>query len=333
MNNYINIMSLKDLSYWNTAIVHKLTIKDIAALCNVGKSTVSRVINNDQKVNEVTRQKVLAVIEQYQFTPSKSARAMRGLTSRTFGIIVTRLDSYAENQTVRAILPLLYANGIDPIILESQFNPEKVDEHLTMLKRRKIDGVILFAFTGITSEQLASWQQRIVVIARSFDGYTCVCNDDTGTVKHLMEFLHQEKSFNEIGYVGIDLKDETTGLLRFKAYEEYCQQYQLTINAELGALNYQSGYQLAQKVVSKRPQAILCATDSLAFGVQKYIKTQGIKDVFVACIGRNDLLTFLFPDTKTCRLGFRESGELSARLLINIINDNFSPKTHIITSP
>lgn len=312
--------------------MHKLTIKDIAALCNVGKSTVSRVINNDKNVNEVTRQKVLAVIEQYQFTPSKSARAMRGLTSRTVGIIVTRLDSYAENQTVRAILPLLHANGIDPIILESQFDPKKVDEHLTMLERRKIDGVILFAFTGISREQLASWQKRIVIIARSFDGYTCVCNDDTGTVHNLMEFLHQEKKFSEIGYIGIDLQDETTGLLRFKAYENYCQQHQLTINAELGELNYQSGYLLAQKVISSHPQAILCATDSLAFGVQKYLKTQQINDVFVACIGRNDLLKFLFPETKTCRLGFSESGELSANLLINIIDDVFSPKTHIILS-
>ncbi|AYH04548.1 HTH-type transcriptional regulator TreR [Pectobacterium parmentieri] len=312
--------------------MNKLTIKDIAALCKVGKSTVSRVLNNDQNVNEVTRQKVLAVIEQYQFTPSKSARAMRGLASRTVGIIVTRLDSYAENQTVRAILPLLHANGIDPIILESQFDPKKVDEHLTMLERRKIDGVILFAFTGLASEQLASWQQRIVIIARSFDGYTCVCNDDTGTVNHLMEFLHQEKKFNQIGYIGIDLQDETTGLLRFKAYENYCQQHRLTINAELGELNFQSGYLLAQKVLSSRPQAILCATDSLAFGVQKYLKTQMINDIFVACIGRNDLLKFLFPETKTCRLGFRESGELSANLLINIINDNFSPKTHIVLS-
>ncbi|MBN3264783.1 trehalose operon repressor TreR [Pectobacterium brasiliense] len=312
--------------------MHKLTIKDIAALCDVGKSTVSRVINNDKNVNEVTRQKVLAVIERYQFTPSKSARAMRGLASRTCGIIVTRLDSYAENQTVSAILSLLYANGIDPIILESQFDPQKVDEHLAMLERRNIDGVILFAFTGISCEQLTSWQQRLVVIARSFDGYTCVCNDDTGTVRQLMEFLHQEKKFNKIGYVGVDLQDETTGLLRFQAYENYCLQHQLTINAELGELNYQSGYILAQKVLSTKPQAILCATDSLAFGVQKYLKTQNICDVFVACIGRNDLLKFLFPETKTCSLGFRESGKTAAESLIKIINNKISPKTHIITS-
>ena len=54
----------------------KLTINDIAKLCGVGKSTVSRVINQDPMVNEETRQKVNQIIEKYQFTPSKSARAM-----------------------------------------------------------------------------------------------------------------------------------------------------------------------------------------------------------------------------------------------------------------
>lgn len=47
----------------------KLTINDIAKLCGVGKSTVSRVINQDPMVNEETRQKVNQIIEKYQFTP------------------------------------------------------------------------------------------------------------------------------------------------------------------------------------------------------------------------------------------------------------------------
>lgn len=41
----------------------KLTINDIAKLCGVGKSTVSRVINQDPMVNEETRQKVNQIIK------------------------------------------------------------------------------------------------------------------------------------------------------------------------------------------------------------------------------------------------------------------------------
>jgi len=41
-----------------------LTIKDIAKLSGVSKSTVSRVINHDPMVKETTRNKVMAIVEQ-----------------------------------------------------------------------------------------------------------------------------------------------------------------------------------------------------------------------------------------------------------------------------
>ena len=34
-------------------------------------------------------------------------------------------------------------------MMESQFSPALVEEHLGMLARRNIDGVVLFGFTGI----------------------------------------------------------------------------------------------------------------------------------------------------------------------------------------
>lgn len=56
---------------------NRLTIKDIARLSGVGKSTVSRVLNNESGVSERTRERVEAVMNQHGFSPSRSARAMR----------------------------------------------------------------------------------------------------------------------------------------------------------------------------------------------------------------------------------------------------------------
>ena len=50
----------------------KLTIKDIAQRCQVGKSTVSRVLNNDPKVNAQTREKVQRVIDELGFQPNRT---------------------------------------------------------------------------------------------------------------------------------------------------------------------------------------------------------------------------------------------------------------------
>ena len=46
---------------------NRLTIKDIARLSGVGKSTVSRVLNNESGVSQRTRERVEAVMNQHGF--------------------------------------------------------------------------------------------------------------------------------------------------------------------------------------------------------------------------------------------------------------------------
>ncbi|EVU13745.1 HTH-type transcriptional regulator treR domain protein, partial [Vibrio parahaemolyticus V-223/04] len=41
--------------------------------------------------------------------------------------------------------------------MESQFDRDKTNEHLNVLKRRNVDGVIVFGFTGCDEQALAEW--------------------------------------------------------------------------------------------------------------------------------------------------------------------------------
>ena len=150
---------------------NRLTIKDIARLSGVGKSTVSRVLNNESGVSERTRERVEAVMQQHGFSPSRSARAMRGQSDKVVAIIVTLLDSLSENLAVQTMLPAFYEQGYDPIMMESQFSPALVEEHLGMLARRNIDGVVLFGFTGIDEAMLAPWRDTLVLMARDAPGF------------------------------------------------------------------------------------------------------------------------------------------------------------------
>ena len=59
----------------------KHTIRDIAKLAGVSRSTVSLVLNDSPSVNERTRQRVLDVIEEVNYHPSAQARGLvSGLT-------------------------------------------------------------------------------------------------------------------------------------------------------------------------------------------------------------------------------------------------------------
>lgn len=57
-------------------MAEKLTIRDIARMAGVSQATVSRVLNNNPSVDLSTRERVLRLVEEYQFTPDLSAKQL-----------------------------------------------------------------------------------------------------------------------------------------------------------------------------------------------------------------------------------------------------------------
>ena len=66
----------------------KMTLEEIARLAGVSRSTVSRVINEDPKVNAATRERVRQFIKAYDFHPNTAARALAGRRSRVIGLVI-----------------------------------------------------------------------------------------------------------------------------------------------------------------------------------------------------------------------------------------------------
>jgi len=296
-------------------MTQKLTILDIAKLAGVGKSTVSRVLTNDPKVKPETRKKVEQVIRDSGYVPSKSAQAMRGGSAKVVGIILSRLDSPSENKAVSGILEVIYQAGYDAVIMESQFNTEKTNEHLAVLQKRNVDGVIVFGFSDCDLTAIESLKHKAVVIAVDTDRISSVGYDNHGIIELAMNhFLQQGKRF--VSYVGVDPSDKTTGLMRLNAYKACCQQAGIEPCYQTGQLSHESAYQLTDDVVQPDTQAIVCASDTLAMGVAKRLQELGRSDIQVSGVGATDLLSFIFPNTFSIDPGYFKAGYASANLLI-----------------
>ena len=293
----------------------KLTILDIAKLAGVGKSTVSRVLTNDPKVKPTTREKVERIIQESGYVPSKSAQAMAGGSSKVIGIIVSRLDSPSENRVVRGILEVIYAAGYDALIMEGQFSAEKTNEHLAVLQKRNVDGVIVFGFSGCELSTVEKWGHKAVVIAVDSECVSSVGYDNLGMIKQAMTYL-QEQGKQHISYIGVDVTDKTTGLMRLNAYLDCCNSANIQANFQLGELSYKSAYELTEKVLTPETQAIVCASDTLAMGVAKRLQELNRSDILVSGVGATDLLAFVFPNTFSINPGYYSAGKASANLLI-----------------
>lgn len=309
----------------------KLTIHDIARLAGVGKSTVSRVLTNDPKVKPETREKVEKVISESGYVPSKSAQSMRGGSQKVIGVIISRLDSPSENRAVSSILDCLYSAGYDVVIMESQFNADKTNEHLNVLKKRNVDGVIVFGFTGCDTESLLSWKDRMVVIAMPMQGVSSINYDNAGVIEKSLNHLRQ-KEVNRIAYIGVDPQDKTTGEARLNAYLDWCKANQVEANYQTGQLSHESGYALVEKVLSTDVQAIACASDTLALGVIKRLQELGREDVLVTGVGGNSMLSFLFPNTYSVDPGYQQAGYTAANLLIKQLSGE-SEEQHLTQQP
>jgi LacI family trehalose operon transcriptional repressor len=220
------------------------------------------------------------------------------------------------------MLPAFYEQGYDPIMMESQFSPQLVEEHLGMLQRRNIDGVVLFGFTGIKEEMLKPWQPSLVLLARDASGFASVCYDDEGAIITLMQRLY-DQGHRHISFLGVPHADVTTGKRRHEAYLAFCKS--TTSRRRLPAgLGMKQGYEQVASVLTPQTTALVCATDTLALGASKYLQEQRIDSLQVASVGSTPLMKFLHPEIITVDPGYAESGRQAAAQLIEQINGRTS---------
>lgn len=293
----------------------KLTILDIAKLAGVGKSTVSRVLTNHPRVKPSTREKVERIIQEFGFVPSKSAQILGGGCSKVIGIILSRLDSASENKVVSGILDVIYAAGYDALIMEGQFSAAKTNEHLAVLQKKNVDGVILFGFTGCDLSAVEKLAHKAVVIAVDSEHVSSVGYDNYGIIEQAITYM-QAQGKQHISFIGVDVKDKTTGLMRLNAYLDYCKSANIKPHYQTGLLSYNSAYELTDLVLTPETQGIVCASDTLAMGVAKRLQELGRSEILVSGVGATDLLAFIFPNTFSIDPGYYAVGKTSAELLI-----------------
>jgi LacI family trehalose operon transcriptional repressor len=285
------------------------------------------VLNNESGVSERTRERVEAVMNQHGF-PLPAPRAMRGQSDKVVAIIVSRLDSLSENLAVQTMLPAFYEQGYDPIMMESQFSPQLVEEHLGMLQRRNIDGVVLFGFTGIKEEMLKPWQPSLVLLARDAHGFASVCYDDEGAIITLMQRLY-DRGHRHISFLGVPHATSPPASAAMRPTWRFAKAQPLRRGLPAG-LGMKQGYEQVASVLTPQTTALVCATDTLALGASKYLQEQRIDNLQVASVGSTPLMKFLHPEIITVDPGYAESGRQAAAQLIEQINGRAEPRQIVI---
>lgn len=123
------------------------SIKDVAEKANVGRATVSRVLNNSGYVAEETRKKVLQAMEELNYAPNELARNLYHNKSGIVAILVPSISHPFFGEFVDYCEAELHRRGYKAMICNTSRSEDEEQEYLDMLKRSVVDGIITGAYS------------------------------------------------------------------------------------------------------------------------------------------------------------------------------------------
>ena len=117
------------------------TIYDVAGAAKVSLATVSRVMNNPEKVNPETREKVLKVIKELGYRPNAIARGLASRKTTTVGIVMADVSRAATAQLLGGIIDI--SKKYDYAIkLFSMAENDDIKETIRQVVAEQVDGIL-----------------------------------------------------------------------------------------------------------------------------------------------------------------------------------------------
>ena len=83
--------------------MEEITIRDIARICGVGVSTVSRAINNHPDINPETKETIMRVIKENNYVPNNSARNLKRQDAKAIAVLVNGINNSFFSQMIKVL--------------------------------------------------------------------------------------------------------------------------------------------------------------------------------------------------------------------------------------
>lgn len=315
----------------------KLTIRDIARLAGVSKSTVSRVLNQSASVDAATRELVLRVMKQHDFMPSIAATGLRG-RSRLIGVLVPALTwelmleiimsvgQVIENTAYEIILYCCPADKDYREIVDRILATKLIGGLLTMNNSQSLEHLITLHEQGLPVVLVNTPGTRVnlpLVVADNYSGAY-------QATRHLLQLGHRRIACIQ------GPSNQACSHDRYRAYCDALREAGLSPDPALcqqGHFSTSSGRVAAEALfaLAEPPTAIFAGNDHTAYGVLDVAKERGIRiPQDVALVGFDDIppSAQTHPALSTVHQPFRDMGRCATELLLSLLDPQCAFPSH-----
>lgn len=298
---------------------------EIARLAGVSRSTVSRVVNNYPNVPPETREKVMRIIEQYNYFPNLSAQVLAGKKTRTIGLFLVGSGSVAGDIIANLLISSVIENASDrgyyvlTHILRSTADGEAVRRVKEILFQRRIDGGI---FIGAPNEEplieaLIAEGFAVGIVDQHLPGKSepnrLVVNFDNATGMELAVGYLAELNHRDIGIIN-GAMNRYSGPDKYESFRRAMARRGLAVNPDWvlpGDFHEPAGYEAMNRLLESGkplPTAIVAANDSIAFGAMRALREHGLRvpdDMSIIGFDDHVLSAMQQPALTTIRVDFK----------------------------
>lgn len=317
----------------------RLTIKDLAKELNLSSSTISRVLSNNPRISEATKKLVNDKVKELGFALDPIASSFRSKKTKSIGVVAPRIDIDFHSKVISGIEDYASELGYQITIFQSKDSYKNEKEILKLLETSLAAGIIICPSLETQKvdhlKKIIKSNIPLVLYDRPIDNLetNIVCINDYQAsyiaTKHLID-----NGCKRIAHISGNLKGNIfkKRMEGYKAallahdleFEESLVQQTLNLTYEEGVIATENLLKLSRPI-----DGIVCANDyTAAAAVQLFNKLNIAIPEEISIIGFSNypISTIIEPNISTIDDSAYHMGVLSAKLLIQQIEDDFNQK-------
>ncbi len=307
----------------------RVTIKDVAKKVGVTPATVSMVINNNPKISQKTRERVLEAIKEMNYHPNYIGRSLVKGKTNNIGVVASFFASLFALESVRGIEQVLRNTQYNLILYSTRGLEEKEADLLQRIYyERRADGLIIISLKADTKmiEEFKKENIPVVFIEELVEGAPTVKFNNIKGAFIATEYLIKKGKKNialVVGDKGLNAEE------RIKGYREALNKYGMQYSEDnvINVLNYsfEEGEEILDIILEKsnKIDGVFCgAGDITAIGIMDAAKNKGIRiPDDIGIIGYDDIYisNLTTPSLTTIRQPIMQMGMRSFEMLLEML--------------
>jgi DNA-binding LacI/PurR family transcriptional regulator len=313
-------------------LANQTGIKQIADIVGVSVATVSRALNNPEKVKAETREKILQAFEDKGYVYNAAAADLVKKKSSVIGVLIPNAQTPLFAQNLIGIQDCLQKVGYSIIAGNTKYDDKIESRLLLQFHQRQVAGILRAGFRN-NSVAFERWLKSANI--------PCVimCEKLEKSELNFVGIDNYQAAFSMVNYL-LSLRHRRIGLIigpyslservnqRFLGYRSALETAGHTYDSRLvieTAVSLDNGAEALRDLLSRPdpPTAVFAAADYLALGALRTAHEKGLKipqDISIAGFGDIDVAAYSNPPLTTVRVPGYQCAYKAAEILLKLIN-------------